>query len=145
MSKGKPRPKPGRKAPAESKSEKPPRPDHTKIALSFEHYECGGRYCLSQWNQEQILSFLACLQKLSQRTWVQLLEASSKNPTLKTGLNPTLYKESELSGVSWPAWLIRDSKILGLRATDRRRVFGVRLENVFYVLWFDEGHQVCKM
>ena len=36
-------------------------------------------------------------------------------------------------------------KILGIRASDRRRVFGVRIGNAFYVLWFDEGHQICKV
>jgi hypothetical protein len=144
MGKEKNRPKPGRTAAAESGLQQPPKAIHAKVTLSFEHYECGGRYCLSRWSEEQILSFLDCLRKLSQRTWEQLLAASSKTPALKTGLNPTLYEASDLSGVSWPAWLNRDSKILGLRASERRRVFGVRRENVFYVLWFDEGHQVCK-
>jgi hypothetical protein len=145
MGKGKSRPKPGRKTPGESGQEAPPKSIHTKVKLSFEHYESGGRYCLSQWNSEQIQSSLDCLRKLSQRTWQQLESSSSKDPALKTGLNPTLYQPSDLSGVSWPDWLDPDDKILGIRASDRRRVFGARIENVFYVLWFDEGHQICKV
>jgi hypothetical protein len=145
MGKGKKRPRPGQTPPTGSGPAHQPKPVHSKVTLSFEHYECGGRYCLSQWNPEQIQSFLDCLRKLSQRTWDQLLTTSSKSPALKTGLNPTLYAVSDLSGVSWPDWLKRDEKILGVRASDRRRVFGVRIENNFYVLWFDEGHQVCKV
>jgi hypothetical protein len=144
MGKGKKRSKPGQTPLAESGPVHQPKPIPSKITLSFERYECGGRYCLSQWNSEQIQSFLDCLRKLSQRTWEQLLAASSKSPALKTGLNPTLYEASDLSGASWPDWLKRDARILGVRASDRRRVFGVRMENAFYVLWFDEGHQICE-
>jgi hypothetical protein len=145
MGKGMNRLKPGGKSSLEPGLERTPKPIPSKITISFERYECGGHYCLSRWNPEQIQSFLDCLRKLSQRTWDQLLTTSSKNPALKTGLNPTLYEASDLSGVSWPAWLDRNAKVLGVRASDRRRIFGVRIENAFYVHWFDEGHQICKV
>jgi hypothetical protein len=145
MRKGKNPPKPGTNPHAGSGPAHHPKPISPKVTLSFERYVCGDRFCLSKWNPEQIQSFLDCLRKLSQRTWEQLLASSSKDPALKTGLNPTLYKASDLNGVSWPDWLKRYAKILGIRASDRRRVFGVRIENVFYVLWFDEGHQICKV
>jgi hypothetical protein len=145
MDKGKKRPKPGRNPQPPSRPAHEPTPLSPKVTLSFEHYATGDRFCLSQWNPEQIQSFLECLRKLSQRTWEQVLGSSSKDPSLKTGLNPTLYKPSDLSGVSWPDWLKRDAKILGIRASDRRRVFGARIGNAFYVLWFDEGHQICKV
>jgi hypothetical protein len=64
---------------------------------------------------------------------------------MKTGLNATKYAKSSLKNSDiWPTRMAPDVDLVGVRATERRRVFGARLENVFYVLWFDEGHNVVE-
>ena len=143
---GKPRrPQPDQRSPIEEGRKVEPKEIHRKVTVSFEHYRAGSSYCLSVYNdEEQRKSFLQCLHKLTQRTWQQLLEQTSKDKALKTGLNPTAYKKSDLSRVEWPGDLAEEVTILGLRATDRRRIFGASINLVFYVLWFDEGHQITK-
>ncbi len=145
MGKGKKRPKPDKNPQPPTRPTHQPTPVSPKVTPSYERYATGDLFCLSRWNAEQIQSFLECLRKLSQRTWEQVLASSSKDPAHKTGLNPTRYQPSDLSGVSWPDWLDHDDEILGIRASERRRVFVARIGNSFYVLWFDEGHQICKV
>lgn len=125
------------KRPAESNTQ-------AKASISFEYYETGGAYCLSQYNSDQVRSFLDGLRKISERTWQQLIEGASRNPAMKTGLNPTRYARSDLRNPDmWPTRLSQElTHVIGMRATDRRRVFGVRVDQVFYVLWFDEDHGI---
>jgi hypothetical protein len=139
-----PRPRPGQKTPPEDARQHPPSPVHTKVRISFERYDPGGDYCLSRCDSEQIQSFLACLRKLTERTWQQLLEGSSKGAS-KSGLNSTTYARADLRNSDiWPAWLGPDVRIIGVRATERRRIFGARIDNVFYIIWFDERHQIVE-
>jgi hypothetical protein len=116
------------------------------MMTSNAYYDAGNQYCLCHLSEEQIKLFLSCLQKLTQRTWQQLIEGSSKNPANGTGLNATLYHRSALSNPDfWPGILGPDvESVVGVRASDRSRVFGVRIGQVYYVLWFDEGHSVVR-
>jgi hypothetical protein len=137
--------RPGQKEPVEDARKHPPKPAHTKITLSFEHYAAGERFCLSQYEGEKIQSFLDCLRKLTERTWQQLVEGSSKDSAMKTGLNSTPYERSDLRNPDiWPGWLDQDKTLLGVRATQKRRVFGVRIDNVFHVIWFDAEHGIVE-
>ena len=146
MAKGKGKtPRPGVKMPPDDSRRNPPKPIHEKVRVSFEYYEDGTDYCLSRCNAEQIRTFLRCLRKLTERTWQQLREGTSKDPAKKTGLNPTLYAKSDLKTVPWPARLSEDVAIIGVRATDRRRVFGASVDQVFSILWFDEGHEIVPI
>ena len=137
--------KPGQKPPVEDARKRPPSLVHSKIRVSFEYYDDGNPYCLSLYNAEQIRSFLACLRKLTERSWQQLVDGSSKDPAMKTGLNSTPYSKTDLKNPDiWPSRISPDVQLLGVRATQRRRVFGVRIVDVFYILWFDENHEVVK-
>jgi len=141
------RPRPGQKPPTEDARTHPPSQQHTKVVVSFEYYEAGEQYCLCHLNQDQIRLFLSCLQKLTQRTWQQLFEGSSKNSADKAGLNCTRYQRSTLSNPSmWPDRLGQDIEhVLGVRASSRSRLYGVRVSQVFHVLWFDEDHSIVKV
>jgi hypothetical protein len=140
------RPRPGQKPVTEDARTHPPSPQHTKVVVSFEYYEVREHYCLCHLNKDQIKLFLDCLHKLTQRTWQQLLAGSSRNPANKTGLNSTFYHRTDLSNPGiWPKRLGPDiEQLLGIRASERSRVFGVRVSGVFYVLWFDEAHSIVR-
>ncbi len=146
MGKGQKRPRPGERPPIDDARKHPPSPTPPpRIAISFERYESGNRYCLSRYTEEQIQVFLDGLRKLSERTWPQLLAGSSRNPALKTGLNSTAYDRSALRNPDlWPAWLDSGKKLLGIRASERSRFFGVRSGDFFVVFWIDEGHNVVS-
>ncbi len=67
-----------------------------------------------------------------------------RTPASESGLNCTPYEPTDLKNPDmWPARLGADiTTLYGVRATDRRRVFGIRVETDFYVIWFDEGHGI---
>lgn len=143
MGKGK-KPKPGRKPEFDSR-QTPPKPIHTKVVVSFELYEHGGPYCLCHCDPDQTRTYLSCFRQLTSRTWQQLREGGTKDPTAKTGLNPTRYTVTDLKGVECPAQLSRDVTLLGVRASARMRLFGATVEGVFYVLWFDRDHEIVPV
>jgi hypothetical protein len=147
MGKKKPaRPRPGTPSSTDDARTVPPHPNHVKMRISFECYEAGQTHCLCRLNEEQIKSFLECLRKLTERTWQQLIDGSSRDPRAKTGLNSTVYERSDLINRDiWPVRFSQDiTQILGVRASERRRVFGVRIDGAFYVIWFDEDHGVVR-
>jgi hypothetical protein len=138
------RPRPGVPPPADDARKNPPHVTHQRVLVSFEYYQAGQTYCLCNCDKEQTKSFLDCLRKLTQRTWQQLIEGSSKNRADKTGLNCTPYQRSDLRNRDiWPTWLSQDiTRIYGVRASGKRRIFGARIEAAFYVIWFDDEHGV---
>jgi hypothetical protein len=140
------RPRPGQKPSAEDARSNPPSPMHVKVRISFELCEDGNDYCLSRCAVDECRSFLSCLRKLSERTWQQLLEGSSRNPSDKSGLNSTVYSKNSLTNPDiWPSRLSPDvTSLLGIRASERQRIYGVRIDNVFHVLWFDKNHEICR-
>jgi hypothetical protein len=101
---------------------------------------------LCHLNKEQITSFLDCLRKLTERTRQQLIEGASKDKFSKAGLNCTVYERSDLTNRDmWPSRFGQDvTQILGVRASSRRRIFGVRLDGAFYLIWFDEDHGIVE-
>ncbi len=77
---------------------------------------------------------------LSQMTWDQV-RAQSGKPGNKVGLAYTTY-EDHLLNVARPAHVSSELRIAGLRASGKLRVFGVTVEQVFHILWFDRNHEV---
>ncbi len=86
------RQRPGQNPPFEHARRPVVAPD-PKVSISFEYYEAGGKYCLCRCERENVIIFLACLRKISERTWQQIIAGSSKDRASKTGLNCTPYKK----------------------------------------------------
>ena len=140
-----PLPRPGHQPAPEDSRTRPPSSVHEKVRVSFEYYEVGGKYCLSSLTREQAFSYLNAFKKLTERTWQQLLEGSSKTKGEKSGLNCTQYEKSALVNPDiWPRLSLDITRLLGVRADERRRLSGVRVGHVFYVLWFDESHAIIR-
>jgi len=140
-----PRPKPGEKPAPDDSRTRPPSTVHEKVRVSFEYYDIGGKYCLSKLTKEQAVCYLKALKKLTERTWQQLLEGKSKTPGEGSGLNCTYYEKSALRNPDlWPKFSQDITKLVGVRADERRRLFGVRVDHVFFVIWFDESHSIVK-
>ncbi len=79
---------------------------------------------------------------LSQMTWEQLRSQGGR-PGNKVGLAYTVYDDHFLN-VSRPAQVSPDLKIAGVRASSKMRIFGVSIEQVFHVIWFDRNHEVVS-
>jgi hypothetical protein len=119
---------------------KPVLPLHVPIKLSFDLYKPGDTFCLSHCERDEVRIFMDCLRMLSQMTWVQVWAQGGK-PGNKVGLAHTFYDDSSLN-VGRPANVSPELKIVGLRASGKYRIFGVTIEQVFHVIWFDRNHDV---
>jgi hypothetical protein len=73
--------------------------------------------------------------------WSDVLGTGGKGGK-KTGLGCTPYADNDLRGVKRPILVSPELTIIGLRASQKMRVFGVYVEQVFYVLWFDPNHEI---
>ena len=73
-------------------------------------------------------------------TWQQVKEQGGK-PGNKTGLAYTLYEDDNMK-VPRPTNISADLRIAGFRAGGSARIFGVAIEQIFYLLWFDPNHEV---
>jgi len=133
-------PRPGQKSPTDDARTVPPSPQQDKVVVSFEPYESGSTYCLCRLIKEQIKLFLSCLHKLTKQTWQQLQDSGGS----RTGLNYTRYARSALRNPDmWPKVLSPDiDRISGVRASERSRLYGARIKDVFHVVWFDEAHEI---
>jgi len=124
--------------------EQPPIPATTGprlVSVSFRYVEVGGRYCLSRCDREGVRIFKSCLKKLTSQNWFDVQQTGGKGGT-KVGLGYTLYSDSSLHRVVRPTGLSRELRIAGIRASGKARIFGVRENDVYHILWFDPDHEI---
>lgn len=88
----------------------------------------------SKWRE--IIQKLAVWEK---KTWVQVLseDPSTQHPVAIAKLiKPARTRLQELK-------LDDLDELFRFRLTGRERLWGVRLDNVFYSLWWDPKHEIC--
>lgn len=74
-------------------------------------------------------------------TWLEVIRSGGKLPN-KVGLGYTRYKDSDLKHVTRPQKIDRETPICAIRVSKKFRVFGCRIDEVFYPLWFDKDHKI---
>jgi len=112
---------------------------HIPIKISFDHYESGSSFCLSKCNRNEVKEYMGCLRKLTSMTWQQVWGQGGGE---KTGLGFTNYEDHSITGARRPANISPELRISAIRASSKLRLFGVKIENVFHVLWFDREHTI---
>ncbi len=119
-----------------------PKRIQTPVSVSFRHVvQPGDRFCLSTFHHDEVREVVDCLRQLNTLTWQQVLQQSGKGPH-KAGLAYTLYPDHALQRVSRPSIISPEIRIAAIRASQKIRVFGVYIEHVFYILWFDRNHEI---
>jgi hypothetical protein len=141
--KGKGKPRPTWNLPDDSRQNKPIKPIHLPLRISFQHIAAGDNHCLSFCKRDDVKEAMDCLRMLTSMTWQQIIEQGGK-PGSKVGLGYTPYSDNDMSGVRRPATLSPDIQIGGIRASRGFRVFGAHKDSVFYVLWFDPNHEIVE-
>jgi len=109
--------------------------NHNKLMphLSFHHFDESSE-CISDWTSSEAKQLFAKLRQLSQTTWQEILSSR--------GLG---YKEIQNSGClsrQWPARLSTDCTMSEIRISQKSRIFGVRRERAFYLVWLDRNHEI---
>jgi hypothetical protein len=125
-------------------SPSPATPGSRLVSVSYRYIKVGDRYCLSQCKRDEVKAYKSCLQKLTSRTWSQVLETGGRSGT-KTGLAHTNYQDSVLRKVTRPRELSQELKISAVRASEEARLFGAYGDGVYYVLWFDPHHEIVPV
>lgn len=106
--------------------------DHLAPAFSFMHFDDRVE-CASTWASDEIRSLFNTLRLASSRTWRDV-HASS-------GLNFKLIPPGQCKR-TLPSTISPDADLAEMRVTKKARIFGARVESVFYVIWLDRNHAV---
>jgi len=102
-------------------------------SVSMRHIGLRARYCLSLCDRNEVAAALDCLRKMCSLSWPQI--------GVHSGLRLKKADENELP-MQRPSFLDEGLTISYVRASDRFRIFGFRVGEVFHVLWFDSEHTI---
>ena len=110
--------------------------------LSFHHFDESSE-CISEWTQEETKQLFEKLRQFSQTTWQEIIETGGKGRN-KTGFGFTEIQNTKNMKRKWPKRLSTDCTLSEIRICQKKRVFGVRRERAFYVIWLDRNHLVLQ-
>lgn len=120
----------GKKIPAEALT-LPEHERHEYPVFSFMHVS--ETHCLlSKWHGDELIQLIQAFKTMEQLKWTNI---SSNN-----GLR---FKPIDKYSKPLPPNVSQDVTVCEFRVCDIKRVFGYRVGNVFRILWFDRGHEVC--
>lgn len=113
--------------------------NHLAPAFSFLHFDPSPE-CPSTWPQDNMKSLFDAMRVASSMTWKQV-QATGGHGKNAQGIafkvvNPKQAKRN------LPENLAEDIDLAEIRITKKARIFGVRSESIFYVIWLDKDHQV---
>jgi len=97
---------------------------------------CRRNFLLSEWNSREIERLMDTFQMMEGMEWCQIRTHS--------GLRMRKVRRETLSRAI-PDSIQEDVALYELRVTEKARVFGFIMNNVFHLVWFDRNHEVCSM
>lgn len=103
-------------------------------------YADENRHCLSLWTSNEIKDLIKSLKKIEKYTWGQIKSQGSKAPGSSVGCG---YKQIS-SHPALPPELSEDISISEMRVCETKRIFGFKLNSLYYIIWFDRNHSICK-
>ena len=112
------------------------------ISFSFEFYDISdeNKYCLSQWNKEQISLALLRLRDINKKTYNEISRDSKVYHFYPVDWNKTTKKQG-FSDVKLKNLSAFHFSLLGIN-NQKARVFGAYSQNIFYIVWFDLNHEI---
>ena len=102
-------------------------------------YADKNRWLLSDWTSSEINDLIAGLQKIEKYTWAQIKGHGSKKRGESVGTGYKLISSHPLMPDNIP----EDAKLSEMRIDEKKRIFGFRVDSVYYIIWFDRDHSVC--
>ena len=108
--------------------------------VSFRHAAIGGEYCLSACNADQLRSVANTLRVMTTLSWQEIYRSARKGVG-KSGLAWTPYHDRAIRRPR-PDTIPAEVKLAGIRVSEKFRILGYRLEDTFYVIWFDPSHKL---
>lgn len=102
-------------------------------------YADKNRWLLSDWTSSEINDLIEGLKKIEKYTWGQIKGHGSKKRGESVG---TGYKLINIHP-TLPDNMPEDERLSEMRIDEKKRIFGFRVQSVYYIIWFDRDHSVC--
>jgi hypothetical protein len=103
-------------------------------------YADKNRWVLSKWSPSEIKDLIEGLKKIERYTWAEIQCHGSKKRGESVG---TGYKLID-NHPDLPDNIPEDTRLSEMRIDDKKRIFGFRVQSVYYIIWFDCDHSVCR-
>ena len=104
-----------------------------KGKVAFENVVHNG-CSITDWQGSELKLLIESFKKLETLTWKQIL--------LDNGLN---YERNKFIAIPLPSEFPNDAKLCSFRVNQKKRIYGYRAQEFFYIIWFDKNHIVCPM
>lgn len=102
-----------------------------KGKVAFENVVHSG-CSITDWQGSELKLLIDAFKKLETLTWNQIM--------IDNGLN---YERNKFIAIKLPSEIPTDAKLCSFRVNQKKRVYGYRAQEFFYIVWFDKNHIVC--
>ncbi|MBP0019725.1 MAG: hypothetical protein J7647_19500 [Cyanobacteria bacterium SBLK] len=99
-------------------------------------YADKNRWQLSSWTASEIDDLIKGLKKIERYTWGQIRNHGSKTRGQSVGTGYKLITNHP----NLPDDCPEDIKLSEMRIDEKKRIFGFRDAEIYYIIWFDRGH-----
>lgn len=99
-------------------------------------YADKNRCVLSDWTSSEINDLIEGLKKIEKYTWGQIRCHGSKKRGESVGTGYKLIDKH-------PDNIPEDKRLSEIRIDEKKRIFGFRVQSIYYIIWFDRDHSVC--
>lgn len=96
---------------------------------------CDRRCKLEEWQGKELSILLDCFQKIEKLTWKEIIQDNGLH--YEPHVKHTAYRT--------PDTFPEDTSLASLRVDSKKRIYGFRAQDTFYVIWFDKNHEVCPL
>lgn len=112
--------------------------DDEHPSFRFSHAD-KNRWFLSDWTSQEINELIEGLKKIEKYTWGQIKGHGAKKRGESVGTGYKLINKHP----KLPENVPEDVRLSEMRIDEKKRIFGFRLESVYYIIWFDRNHEIC--
>lgn len=110
------------------------RPDYNEMygRIAFTNVSHHKSCNISTWHDTELKLLIECFKKIEALKWKDIFKDS--------GLN---WERNSNIAIQLPSGLPEDSKLHSVRVDGKKRIYGYRVQEYFYIIWFDRNHIVC--
>lgn len=105
-----------------------PNYDNTTCNLKFSRCD-DNKYQLCALNKEQLKRFVSFAKKIENMKWVDINNSTSIN-------------YENINNLKKPDFISNDINLKSMRVDKKFRIYGYRMRNDFYIIWFDPNHEL---